>query len=569
MPRSCGFGMTEARERPPLPRTPLWDWVHARFSRVDAVLMATLTVFSFVLQWPHRPLFLNVWDSFLFANAAIEYDLLGGYPHPPGYPVFVFVVKLVALFVEPSNALELVSMGFAAASVGLLFGFLREFVARPAAALAAFVFAFCPTLFYNGLMSLSYSAECAGSIGVAWLAWRAREDPSITRTVTLAGVFGVCAGLRTTIFLYLIPLATWAVWSHPASAPDRLRRFVVAGGVGLAAMLSWMLPMWMFGGDLETWLFTTRVQSEVVIFSNTVWTNGWDAVAEQGGRIIVYMEPEVSVLMAGLATTLLALFFLRHEKRGPVWKPIRFAFIWVGPSLLFMALVFSGWARGPRGYALVFLPALYFLLGAGVASAMAAHLPRLESPGRRSVAVAVAAALVLSPLPFLGPERDELIGPDIYGRNSWGTGWLGLKDAWPPNETAILTSHQWEFARWYFPEYVVWGYLPGATHPDWNLAPWHFVLEARERKDDAPLYGVYRAGVPLDKHPIPEGVTRIVLTDFAMAGEDGGTRVVFDDVTVHEAILPNQWRLLYFDVDPSRPFIEDYVVPLGVPPSEA
>lgn len=555
--------MSVATERVPSPHSPLWGWVHVRFSRADLVVMVAAVGLSFAIQWPHRPLFLNIWDSFLFANAAIEYDLLGGYPHPPGYPVFVFAVKLFAIFTEPANALELVSMTFAALSVAFLFGFLREFVARPAAALAAFVFAFSPTLTYNGLMSLSYTAECAGGIAVAWLAWRERERPTMLRTVLLAAVFGVCAGLRTTIFLYLAPLVSWAVWSHAGTAAERIRRFAVASGVGLASVLAWLVPMWIFGGNLETWLFTTRIQSDVVVFANTFWNNGWAAVAEQSGRILVYLEPEVAVLVAALIAIMSAATLGRREEIRTWLEPLRFSLVWVTPSLLFMAFVFSGWARGPRGYALSFLPTLYFLLGVGVGAAVEQGLPRLQAPSRRALGVALACALVLSPLPFLGPEREALMKSDVYDRNSWGTGWLGLKEGFRPNETAILTSHEWEFARWYFPEYVVWGYLPGTTHPDWNLAPWHFVLEARERKDDMPLYGVYRAGVPPRDHVIPDGVSRVILTDFAMAGEGGGSRALLDDVVVKEHILPNGWRVLYFEVDPARPTIESYLRPLG------
>ncbi|HEX9816710.1 MAG TPA: hypothetical protein VGB18_07000, partial [Candidatus Thermoplasmatota archaeon] len=319
---------------------------------------------------------------------------------------------------------------------------------------------------------------------------------------------------------------------------------------------------WVFGGGAETWFFTTGVQSEVVVFEKTVWNSGFSAVAEQGGRVLVYLEPEVGILIAAAVALVVAFWFRRSDAVSPLAKPLIFSVVWVGPSLLFMALVFSGWERGPRGYALVFLPAFYVLLGIGVATAMDAHLPRLRDPSRRVAAIALACALLVSPIPFLNAEREELIVPAVDDRNTWGTGWLGLKEAFPSNGTAILTSHEWGFARWYFPDYIVWGYLPGTTHPDWNLAAWHFVLEAKDRKDEAPLYGVYRAGSPPREHVIPDGVTRIVLTDFAMAGENGH-RALLEDVIVKESILPNGWRVLYFDVDPSRNAIEAYLLPLG------
>jgi hypothetical protein len=62
---------------------------------------------------------------------------------------------------------------------------------------------------------------------------------------------------------------------------------------------------------------------------------------------------------------------------------------------------------------------------------------------------------------------------------------------------------------------------------------------------------------------LANGTKHLVLFDFQLAGENGGTRLVRPEHPVREAFLPNGWRVLVVDTVPGQETLEDYFLLRG------
>lgn len=88
---------------------------------------ALLFVAAFLLYFLTRSPYLDEWDSVQFAMGIREFNLWKHQPHPPGYPVYIFLGWLGnSLFsLDPADALHLVSCFGGALFVTAWFGILR------------------------------------------------------------------------------------------------------------------------------------------------------------------------------------------------------------------------------------------------------------------------------------------------------------------------------------------------------------------------------------------------------------------------------------------------------------
>jgi hypothetical protein len=535
-----------------------WAWTARPIDRVDALVATVLALGSLAVLVQARARYLNTTDSFLFALGTQDYDFSRAHPHPPGYPIFVFLARIALVFVGEENAaLVWISVLFALASVVALYVFAREFTSIGAASVATILFAVSPNLLYNGALALSYTAEGAMSIIVAWAALRARDGRFPFWAIGI--LFGLALGLRQSSVFFLTPIVAWSLFHR---WPDR-RRFAAGAaglvGAGVATCLAWFVPMIAFGGGLDVWLATTRLQSRSVVFVYTVFTHGWPAVMNNVRRLRLFTEADVALLWAAIPMTLLVL--ATRKRTRTVWPEYGLRrrdatavlLFWALPSVLFYTFIFSGSHQGPRGYILVLEPAMF----AVVAILLQKVVSRLFAGSSRrgaSVAVAAVAVLVLLLGIPLGVASQALLKKEVRDHDTWSREWLRVKDEYSPDDTAIMATHSWGFTKWYFPEYVVWNFMP--VTPDPAGTPLHFIMESRHHEDDVALYDSWLHQAWRSDHAIPPEIHTIILLDFQLAGENDAVRAFRSEIAVEEAHLSTGWRILIVHPDAEHPTVE-------------
>ena len=214
-------------------------------SHRDLVLASGLAIVTLLSRWPYRARMLYNWDAVQFALALHEFDIAKHQPHPPGYLLYVGLGRLLnASLGDPTLAYVALAMLFSAGSTFVLYGLARRLYDRATAFVAASLLAVSPLFWFYGSVGLTYAGDAFAASVVARFAY-ATLTGSGRHLYWGALALGLTGGMRQSVLLLLLPL-----WLGCAVLGIRSRRrLATAGGILLASVLAWLLPMmWLTGG---------------------------------------------------------------------------------------------------------------------------------------------------------------------------------------------------------------------------------------------------------------------------------------------------------------------------------
>jgi hypothetical protein len=334
------------------------------------------------------PKYLYFFDSVNFALALDEFNPSKHQPQPPGYPMFVALLKVLHVAIpDAQHVLLAAGIVVATAAAMLLWRLTHEMFGAEAAVLALSIFLFTPPCWFGGVTNQVRVSLALCSSGVALLAWRALQRPhSAARLYLTFAALGLAAGFRPALAALLTPLLLWVWWKTGHS----IRRLLISGVFGAAATAPWMTPTVMAVGGFPQWL-------------TLMWTYSNDQF--RGSSLPFGAALKAAWKMAAQALAWNGLAAVAWIWAVPfVWPrddaPARrskgvFIAVWALPILLFSALIHIG----DPDQALGSIPALCVIGGA----VMAAFLRRIAS--RRLAFAAVAMAAVNALMFFNPPGR--------------------------------------------------------------------------------------------------------------------------------------------------------------------
>jgi hypothetical protein len=496
----------------------------------DAAIAVALGLVAFATRWSLRGHALFSWDSGLLASGVVEYDFAAGHPHPPYYPLAIALAKAVAPWTGPIAAVTFTAVLGAAVMAAFTFLAARAFLGRPASAFAAALVVLSPTALFNGIAPLTYSLEGASSAVLGWAAWRCRASPTPGRAAILAVATSVALGIRPSSLFLLAPLALWAVWG-------RWRALAWALGTGAVATLAWGVPALVAGGGWGWFLRATQYQSRTIVFAHTVFDDGLAVVPRFAARLASYVPAELPFLFLLLALLVATGFvWWPHRPRRPV---AGFLAAWAVPSLAFYLLVYDGWPVYPSGYVLALLPP------AAVAAATAADtilrgFARSGAPApARTIAIAGCLGLLVAPAGWAASWDEAASGQ--READAYAASLPSLREAYPANETAILTYYGWFWVRFGLPEYLAWGAQPYIDDEGIRVQ----VAEGRHGREHPPAYANSLDGADDPLHPIPPWVERVVVV---MGPPTRGFQDPFKPgLPTEDVTLPSGLRVLVLD----------------------
>ncbi len=218
--------------------------------RVEMALLGAGVVVALCLRLPFLPSTLEDIDTVNFYLGVHDFNPIAHQPHPPGYPVYIFLAKLaVAVVASDARALGLLSALMSAFSLVPLYVVMKRLGSAAAAALACALTLANPVFWFNGVRPMS---DVTGFFVVITcqalllLAIEQGEGSRRGRTLWHAGVFagGLAIGVRLQALVLVAPVLLYC-----AVRMKRIRLAVTGAAMLIAAVLLWLVPLvWYSGG---------------------------------------------------------------------------------------------------------------------------------------------------------------------------------------------------------------------------------------------------------------------------------------------------------------------------------
>ena len=291
---------------------------------LPAIEMAALAAALVISRWALLPKYLLTFDEVNFALSIDRFDPRLHQPQPPGYPVFVALLKLVAKVVPKVEVVFLVAgLLVSAAALFLIWELCERSIGRGSGMVGALLLLFNPVFWLAALTNPVRLCYAAGSLAVALCLWIANQNRSATWFVLGAAVLGFSAGARPDLAVVMTPLVLWTAW--------RMRIGIKAVAAALlaaaAAVALWFPELIAASGGLRTYLRMLREYSDNQMSGTSLLFGApllhalrmaWDAVAWSclGTLSWIWAVPLV-------------------KKQGGPWA---FLAVWFFPGLAFYAI---------------------------------------------------------------------------------------------------------------------------------------------------------------------------------------------------------------------------------------
>ena len=295
-----------------------------------AVLLFGLVVVA--SRYPQAPGQLFTFDDVNLAYSVGHFDVRISQPQPPGYPVFVFEMRVLhwLRFRRVESILLFLALAGSIATLVLLTQFGQRFFGGLAGFFAACLLAFHPVFWHSGIISALRVQLALVSVLVAWSCWRAWSGER-KWVLWSAIVLGLSAGVRPEIGPLLFPLWAVCAWRARISRPEWVRVL----GTMTAAVLLWLLPaMFASGGpaayvtaNLDYLADQASVSSGLFGAVPVRWqTTFWRLIAWTGCGLLSWTLPAV-------------LAWKRKEGWAAGRDRLAFLGLWLLPPFLFAILV--------------------------------------------------------------------------------------------------------------------------------------------------------------------------------------------------------------------------------------
>jgi hypothetical protein len=327
---------------------------------VVSFALLTAALFALGPAWP------DDWDGLGFLASVTRFDLDAFAPHPPGYPVYVALLKLAGAALSPVDAAKVVFALSGASTVALLSLALRRVIAAPSAA---------RVLVASSVLLTPLGLRCATAVG--------SEAPALA--LTSLALYGLAAGssgiVGVAVGLALGVRASWAPLLLPLLLFAPRRR--TAGGVAALAIALWAAPLvaWVGPSHLAR-LLATHLLGHATRWGGTALTEPSrvrfllrDVFVDGFG-----LERDTLGALSGLALAASVGLSLRAWRRAG-WKGARAALLVLGPYVAWIA-VGQNLRDQPR-HALPIVAALALALA--VAATVDRRPPASPEPGARSL----------------------------------------------------------------------------------------------------------------------------------------------------------------------------------------
>ncbi|MBI4039718.1 glycosyltransferase family 39 protein [Candidatus Daviesbacteria bacterium] len=197
---------------------------------------------SFLAHAPLLSKYLEDWDSVQFALALSHYSLPDHLPHPPGYPLYVMIGKIVDVFLQnPAQSLAFVSLISGSLSLVMIFFLTKKMFDATAAWVTVAIVAILPVV---NMMSIVGLSNMPGQLFLLTFVLLIFNFQKSTAKIPYVALFaGLILGVRVTelpIIVSILGLVLVKNW--------QIKLFVKTALAFCAGVAIWLLPLVLYTG---------------------------------------------------------------------------------------------------------------------------------------------------------------------------------------------------------------------------------------------------------------------------------------------------------------------------------
>ncbi|HLK48842.1 MAG TPA: glycosyltransferase family 39 protein [Bryobacteraceae bacterium] len=295
------------------------------------VLLAVLLV----SRVPLAPRYLITFDEINFALSIDHFAPGAHQPQPPGYPLFVGLLKLLAFAIPSVETVFLAAaLLLSMASLVLLWMVGARMWGRSGGLIAALLLLCNPPFWFSALTNPVRLALSSGAAGTALCLLVALRRRSGRWCVVATAVLGVAGGFRPTLLVEMAPLLLWTVVSLRLS----WKTILAAAGAGTLAVMTWLPPLISASGGLESFYQMLRSYTVAQTHATSLLTGALlPAALHMAAEAIIWSCLGVLTWVWALPS---ALRRRPHLVRETLGSP--FLMLWFLPSLAMSAIFHVG-----------------------------------------------------------------------------------------------------------------------------------------------------------------------------------------------------------------------------------
>lgn len=306
-----------------------------------------LTVVYWALTIPFMSRLPYNWDAAQFVLALRHYAIGMHQPHPPGYPLFVVLGKLLHLIVSENMALVIIAAIFGYISVIVLYLFCyRLWPNKLGSALITIAYILNPLFWLYRETALTYVVDATASITVGYLVWQTMTLRTRQYVLISSGVLAIAGAIRPSLVALLLPLFIFQLSFH------RRNWKLVLGSFGILAIgtLAWLIPVTILTGGVGEYL----TESRNLYGASVANSNIFEQTKLVFNTLLVSLNIVLLPVVVGI--TLLVIHYRLY------WRKFIYIYIYAAVWWLPALLVYSFGHFGQLGYALILIPPVYLLL---------------------------------------------------------------------------------------------------------------------------------------------------------------------------------------------------------------
>ena len=314
-----------------------------------------------------------------FALAINNFNIAIAQPHPPGYPIFVLLGKIIHYFIYNEKlSLTILAILFSTGTSIFMFK-LVHFITKNyfTSIICTLLLIFNPLYWFHRELAVESTADSFGATIIIFLIFKIIFDNRTKYFYILMLILGILGGIRPSIIILLSPLVLYTLFYLRKNTEEKtffnisnldFRVITIGAFIFIISILVWLLPMIFSTGGIDEYLRLNSLQAKGSIESAKELSNNY---------IVLQIKLLFSFLITGILGIIIPLvasfiFIAASSKtkktfyeRNPSFNNNKFLPIIIIssiPIILFYSFVY--FAR--PGYILILLPAFYLFASLGM-----------------------------------------------------------------------------------------------------------------------------------------------------------------------------------------------------------